>query len=389
MDDRTIEQKIVNEEYKVWKKNVPYLYDLLFSHTLQWPSLSVQWFPDVSRDEERARTTQRLLLSTHTSGSDEECVMIAKLDFPDEFDEDMNGEEEGNGEGDMKLKVLQRVPVLAEANRVRYCPSACNILAVRSDLSDVHVYDYTRHLSHEKIAKPDMTLRGHASGGFGIAWNNMASGELASCGEDMCVCVYDILEESAVIEPRTVLKGHDAVVNDCSFSFFDRKMLASVGDDKMLMVWDAGSGEVVHSVDAHTTDVFCVKFSPVDVNAIATCSGDKSVKIWDIRKLDTAVNVLLGHSKDVLSVEWSPHSSTMLCSGGADRRVIVWDLARAGMEVSEEYRAEGPPELRFMHGGHTGTVCDVSWNPAEPYEVASVSEDNALQVWQMTKDVYD
>jgi histone-binding protein RBBP4 len=39
------EDQIVNEEYKIWKKNSPFLYDLLLSHALEWPSLTVEWLP--------------------------------------------------------------------------------------------------------------------------------------------------------------------------------------------------------------------------------------------------------------------------------------------------------------------------------------------------------
>lgn len=39
-DDRNI-----NEEYKVWKKNVPFLYDLVVTKALEWPSLTCQWLP--------------------------------------------------------------------------------------------------------------------------------------------------------------------------------------------------------------------------------------------------------------------------------------------------------------------------------------------------------
>jgi len=41
-----MEEKIINEEYKIWKKNTPFLYDLVVTHALEWPSLTVQWFPD-------------------------------------------------------------------------------------------------------------------------------------------------------------------------------------------------------------------------------------------------------------------------------------------------------------------------------------------------------
>uniref|UniRef100_A0A2I3GEY9 Histone-binding protein RBBP4-like N-terminal domain-containing protein n=1 Tax=Nomascus leucogenys TaxID=61853 RepID=A0A2I3GEY9_NOMLE len=38
-------------EYKKWKKNTPFLYDLVLTHALEWPSLTAQWLPDVTRPE--------------------------------------------------------------------------------------------------------------------------------------------------------------------------------------------------------------------------------------------------------------------------------------------------------------------------------------------------
>lgn len=64
------EERMINEEYKIWKKNTPFLYgtpthelrsaytqsladmlyslmlccaDLVITHALEWPSLTVQW----------------------------------------------------------------------------------------------------------------------------------------------------------------------------------------------------------------------------------------------------------------------------------------------------------------------------------------------------------
>ena len=45
-EDEVAEQKIINEEYKIWKKNAPFLYDLMLSTALDWPTLTTQWFPD-------------------------------------------------------------------------------------------------------------------------------------------------------------------------------------------------------------------------------------------------------------------------------------------------------------------------------------------------------
>ena len=43
------DEKIINEEYKIWKKNSPFLYDLVITHALEWPSLTCQWFQDTEQ----------------------------------------------------------------------------------------------------------------------------------------------------------------------------------------------------------------------------------------------------------------------------------------------------------------------------------------------------
>ena len=89
-----VEERLVNEEYKIWKKNTPFLYgeraerreesvrrgagrslappsissrstpplfhpDLVITHALEWPSLTCQWLP-VSRGEEREKRRRRI-----------------------------------------------------------------------------------------------------------------------------------------------------------------------------------------------------------------------------------------------------------------------------------------------------------------------------------------
>jgi histone-binding protein RBBP4 len=58
------------------------------------------------------------------------------------------------------------------------------------------------------------------------------------------------------------------------------------------------------------------------------------------------------------------------------------------MEQSEEDAEDGPPELLFLHGGHTSKVSDFSWNVKDEWAIASVSEDNVLQVWNMAEEIY-
>jgi len=43
------EERQINEDYKIWKKNSAFLYDLIMTHALEWPSLTVQWLPYTSK----------------------------------------------------------------------------------------------------------------------------------------------------------------------------------------------------------------------------------------------------------------------------------------------------------------------------------------------------
>lgn len=65
-------------------------------------------------------------------------------------------------------------------------------------------------------------------------------------------------------------------------------------------------------------------------------------------------------------------------------RLHVWDLSKIGEEQSMEDAEDGPPELLFIHGGHTAKISDFSWNPNEPWVICSVSEDNIMQVIKTT-----
>lgn len=44
--------------------------------------------------------------------------------------------------------------------------------------------------------------------------------------------------------------------------------------------------------------------------------------------------------------------------------------------------------LSFCFSGHCGRVSDMSWSATEPWLMASVSEDNILQVWEMSEHIY-
>ena len=105
MDEEDVNAVMVsNEEYKIWKKNSPFLYDLVVTHALEWPTLTCQWFPDRERPAGKNYEQHRLLLGTHTSGQDQNYLQIAHVQLPTtvegeesaldttKYDEDKGGE---------------------------------------------------------------------------------------------------------------------------------------------------------------------------------------------------------------------------------------------------------------------------------------------------------
>lgn len=349
---------------------------------------------------------QRLLIGTHTSDNEPNYLQIATVQLPNydteidasKFDEE-RGEFGGYCGAACRISVVQKIPHEGEINRARYLPQNPCVIATKTPSGDVLIFDYTKHpsmpASPNAPCNPDLRLTGHTAEGYGLEWNPLRQGHLLSASEDQTICLWDIRagsKDNRQLEALQTFRGHSSVVEDISWHHFKETLFASVGDDKQLLLWDTLSPNApAQSVgNAHRGEVNCVAFAPGNDYLLATGSADKTVAIWDMRKLSAGpVHICQGHGDEVLQLQWSPHDDAVLASSGADRRVNVWDLSRIGAEQSEEDAADGPPELLFVHGGHTNRVPDFSWNPNEPWVMCSVAEDNIMQVWQMASSIID
>ena len=233
--------------------------------------------------------------------------------------------------------------------------------------------------------------------GYGLCWSPHKSqeGHLVSCGDDKLVCMWDLKAAAGAMDVDALSKfsGHTDVVEDVAWHMFDPNVVGSVGDDRAVRVWDVrqknAKGSAHTKLDAHKMDVNSIAFNPCQEHVFATGSSDTDVNLWDLRNLSDPLSVFKGHTAEVFNVTWAPFGEgTILGSSSADRRVNVWDLSRIGQEQTPEDAEDGPPELLFIHGGHTSKLNDLAFSPNEDWVMASVSDDNVLQVWQMAENIY-
>jgi histone-binding protein RBBP4 len=111
----------------------------------------------------------------------------------------------------------------------------------------------------------------------------------------------------------------------------------------------------------------------------------QTVALWDIRKISSKLHSFESHSAPVTQVAWSPHLGTHFASASEDRRIHIWNLDQIGAEQTPDDAEDGPPELMFVHGGHTSKPSDMSWSSAAKWHLASTAEDNVLQVWEPSR----
>ncbi|KAI7714703.1 nucleosome remodeling complex, CAF-I subunit [Hortaea werneckii] len=142
--------------------------------------------------------------------------------------------------------------------------------------------------------------------------------------------------------------------------------------------------------EAHSDAINTLAFHPTLDKLFATGSADKTIGVFDLRFPEHGkIHSLEGHKDVITKIDWHPTDSAILASSSDDRRVIFWDLSRAGMEQTPEDAEDGPPEMLFMHGGHTNRVSDFTWNRNDPWVMCSAAEDNLIQVWRASRHLVE
>lgn len=193
-------------------------------------------------------------------------------------------------------------------------PSNHFIVASRGPSPEVYVFDLSKHPSFpekQSTFRPEGVCVGHTKEGYALEWSRKRPGILLTGSDDTTVRMWDVAaattsksEPGTQIQPMATFSGHSKTVEDVDWHAKDENMFGSVGDDRIIHIWDSRKSEAaLHSVkDAHEGDINSIAFNPEKEFLFATGSGDKTVKLWDMRNLSKYVFVVHCINKIVCSI---------------------------------------------------------------------------------------
>jgi WD40 repeat protein len=106
-----------------------------------------------------------------------------------------------------------------------------------------------------------------------------------------------------------------------------------IGDSNgQIQIYNSSPLSLVNSFQAHSNYIRRIKQSPFNTNTntnyVATCSLDKTVKIWNVSSsFDwTLIRTYSQHSSQVYALEWLDND-TLASAGYSDRTIKLWSIA--------------------------------------------------------------
>jgi len=178
-------------------------------------------------------------------------------------------------------------------------------------------------------------------------------------GQTGTVLIYDAADPG---RPIRRFGDHADVVYGVAWAP-NGKRVATASFDKLVKVWDVGTGAALVTVKDHSAAVLAVAFSP-DGAVLASGGRDRSVKLFDAGT-GKSLRTLIGHNDDVQAIAFSADSKSVI-SAGVERPLRWWETA-TGKSIRNQ-------------GGHNGSVFEIR-RSADGKQLVSVSADQTVRAW--------
>lgn len=380
LGEHQLREQVINEEFKIWKKTVPLLYDTIHTQALEHSLLSVDFLPNYTYSDDKNTISVQLVLGTNSYTKEADFVRLASLDMPATLAPDFSKDAillPDNSESTFKITKSWNHP--GEVNNVKVSPDGRKV-ATFDNTGVIHLFD----IEESNL----IDYKFHSSEGYSLEW--VSQKEFLSGANDAKIVLWDVSNPG---EPIKQFNSHSAVINDISYSKPSQHLFASVADDFTTHVHDIRSPSNLPAIaieNSHAQNA--VAAHPEIALLIATGGKDNVVNLWDLRNTKEPVRLLFGHNDSVVGLKWDPgFSPSHLYSWALDKRVLTWDLNNLGTEYTyptsetdsrRKTKFTEDPCLKFVHGGHTNRINEVAVHPKIPDLFASVGDDTLLEVFK-------
>ena len=364
-----LEDRLIDAEYKIWKKNTPYLYDFVMTHALEWPSLTCQWLPTtkdvkVSGSGEGAdgngtngdgngpkvsAVEHGLLLGTHTTG-EQNYLMLANVNLPksdavldnrtaDDGEEKKSDDNDNEPEDGGKPKAAAAARAAAQDSQDS-APVMSNYDDERNELGGFGQ-------ASSGVGKITVRMKVKHEGEVNRArYQPQNHFVVASRGPSSEVYIWDLSKHpsfpaaNAPFAPQAVCVGHTKEGYGLCWSPHTAGRLISGSEDTTVCLWDvnaalakgAGTGTQIQPLSTfrgHTDVVEDVDWHHRDPNLMGSVGDDRSILVWDVREADPTKavhSVANAHAGDINSIAFNPVNEFLLATGSADKTVKLWDM---------------------------------------------------------------
>jgi ribosome assembly protein RRB1 len=356
-------------------------YDFFYRTSVEWPCLSLDLLSTPSPSD--FPYTVYLVSGSQASNSDNKVYVMkwselhrTKDDDREESSEDgISSDEEEGPEAKLEYAEFAHPGCV---NRIR-SNTDLGVVATWSDLGTVQIFNIKESLEKIETGAALIKCRSQSlaswrmgNEGYGLAWGY--NGWLYAGGD--CLFVYPF-DGSSWSHTKT-LTGHSGSVEDIVRSPVEPSVLATCSADKTIKIWDlrAANDDSQMTIAAHSSDVNVISWNPVETSQIASGSDDASFKIWDLRFTEKQAAHIQWHSDSITTIAWNPVDCSELAVGSADDRITIWDLS---VEAEGEVEPGFPPQLLFIHQGQED-VKELVYHPCLNFIVSTAA--NSFNVFR-------
>lgn len=392
VDEQQLKEKIVNEEYKIWKKLVPLLYDTIRTTALDSPLLGFQWLLRYEWSDDKNTVRLRYLYGTNTSEKSPNYLRLGEIEVPLTLAPDFA---EKNPRAELVPIPLSQLDVKLPFSAVSQWKVGreLNLIVVAPEEKHAVCFDGEGIIHLFNLDTWDQTdFKYHKLEGLALAW--VGNDRFLLGALDFHVALWDTLKP---LTPIQLFKSHLGPINGVSSNNQKPELFCSVLDDLTVQWHDlrdklGASNPAIRIETAHVQN--SVACHPDIATLYATGGRDNLVSLYDIRNPLVPFRELYGHTDSVIGVKWDVHHDPeLVVSWSLDKRVIRWHLDALDQEFAPPSEdAPGPrrgkqaqkvdPCLGFIHAGHTNRVNAVDIHPKIPGIYATVGEDSLLEVWK-------